>query len=142
MICNTCGKSIQNEEANFCEYCGASIRSRNDFGGSDYHTKPSPPPVTKEVIINQNDKPVSFFDWLGTYLILFIPLVGSLIFFVLLIVWSFSRNVSESRKNWARATLVYILIVFIILVFIISIFGSDQFLNLINEEINQYNNML
>ena len=26
MICKVCGRTISNEEANFCEYCGASFR--------------------------------------------------------------------------------------------------------------------
>lgn len=30
MVCKICGRTIQNEEANFCEYCGASFRPGMD----------------------------------------------------------------------------------------------------------------
>lgn len=30
MICKICGRTVQNEEANFCEYCGASFRPGMD----------------------------------------------------------------------------------------------------------------
>ena len=26
MVCNSCGRDNQNENSNFCEYCGASLR--------------------------------------------------------------------------------------------------------------------
>lgn len=30
MVCKVCGRTIANEEANFCEYCGASFRPGSD----------------------------------------------------------------------------------------------------------------
>lgn len=136
MICNACGRNIKNEEANFCEYCGASFRGRGEF-----ETKPSPMPIPEAVAINHREKPVSFLDWLGTYLIMFIPLIGSIVFIVMLIIWSLGRNVSESKKNWARASLVFMLIMFFMLIFIFSVLGPEQLINNMLNDMNQFNNM-
>lgn len=136
MICNTCGRPIRNEEANFCEYCGASLR-----GGSGYDFKPSPlPPVSETITINQ-EKPVSFLNWLGTYLIMFIPFVGSFVFFAMLIYWSVSHKVSESKKNWARANLVFMLIMFIMLMIIFSMVSPEQLMNMMFGDVSQYSNI-
>lgn len=138
MICNTCGRSIKNEEANFCEYCGASFRGDN---GYKVNPSPLPPPVPEAIAINQKEKPVSFLNWLGTYLIMFIPFIGSFIFLGMLIIWSVSRKVSESKKNWARANLVFMSVMFIMLMFIFSVISPDQFIDMMFKEAAQFNNI-
>lgn len=42
MICKVCGRTIANEDANFCEYCGASFREMKQAqdGASSYQTVP------------------------------------------------------------------------------------------------------
>lgn len=145
MICHTCGRQIQNKEANFCEYCGASFRERKGYevdplyDGSSIASAPLPPPMPQAAMVNKKEKPVSFLDWLGTYLIMFIPLVGSIIFIIMMFVWSFGRNVSESKKNWAKATLLMTLIMFIIL----TIFFSNQgFMQILNSEIAKIDELI
>lgn len=137
MVCNTCGRHTQNEEANFCEYCGSSFRENRiaaDFvtmqnqaagqsvmqqTGQDMH---------REVL----EKPISFLQWLGTYAILFlpmfIPLIGWVVPLVMLFVWAFANNQSVSKRNWSRATLIYILVNLIIGIFyIITMLKSPLF---------------
>ncbi len=41
-------------------------------------------------------------DWLITYLITAVPLVG----FVMLFVWAFGAGTPPSKANWAKATLI------------------------------------
>jgi hypothetical protein len=143
MVCNSCGRDIKNEAANFCEYCGVSFRE-----GDSYEVKPSfnksklPPPMPIAVEANQNEKPVSFLNWLGTLLIPLIPLVGLLVYLVMLIIWSVGGNdVQESKKNWARAQLVFSLIVLIItIVFIVYLVFTPEFQEAYKEMLDNINN--
>lgn len=134
MICNTCGRNTQNEEANFCEYCGSSFRDHNkQEESSAYHQYSNPeinqaykvPPMPPVIPAEQKEKPVSFLNWLGTYGIMLIPFFGSLAFFVMLFVWSFGKNVPESKKNWARATLVFVIVMLVLLVFFMAYMLND-----------------
>jgi hypothetical protein len=70
--------------------------------------------------MNEN-KVMSVGDWMITMLIASIPLVG----FIMLFVWAFSEGTSPSKKNWARATLIFLIILFV-LYFIIgaALFGA------------------
>lgn len=45
---------------------------------------------------------ITIGDWLITYLITAVPLVG----FVMLFVWAFGANTPPSKANWAKATLI------------------------------------
>ena len=47
---------------------------------------------------------MSVGDWILTYLITCIPLVG----FIMLFVWGFGNNTHPSKANWAKATLIVI----------------------------------
>lgn len=57
---------------------------------------------------NQKNKTVvSIGDWVLTLFIVSIPLVG----FVMLFIWAFaSENISQSKANWAKATLIWMAI--------------------------------
>lgn len=131
MICNTCGRSIKNEEANFCEYCGASLRGQTSNG-----MQSSPKPPVYEAVIRE-EKPISFLNWLGSYLLMYIPYIG----LIMLFIWSFGRNVPESKKNWARANLVIMLIMLVVLIIIITTIGPEQLLNMMVGDMTQYNNI-
>ncbi|NLJ96012.1 MAG: hypothetical protein GX321_02565 [Clostridiales bacterium] len=158
MICNTCGRYKQNEEANFCEYCGTSFRDGNaneiktpgnNPTYQNYTTDGSsftPPPRQEALNVNPKEKTVTFLDWLGTYLIMFIPIVGGIVFLIMLFIWSFGNSVSDSKKNWARATLIFylIMIVLIIIFMIISLGMIDNplFNNMMDIESNELYNLL
>ncbi len=135
MKCNVCGRQSQNETANFCEYCGSSFREHmqapfhnpHQEQGSPYGNGPTPM-MHQQNGMAQNAPNVidkdstSFLNWIGTYGILFIPVVGWLVFIIMLFVWAFSSNTPVSKKNWARATLIFVgimLIIFIVLFILI-----------------------
>lgn len=137
MVCNTCGRHTQNEEANFCEYCGSSFREnriaadfvtmQNQAAGQSVMQQTGQD-MNREVL----EKPISFLQWLGTYAILFlpmfIPLIGWVVPLVMLFVWAFANNQSVSKRNWSRATLIYILVNLIIGIFyIITMLKSPLF---------------
>ncbi|NLO08700.1 MAG: zinc ribbon domain-containing protein [Clostridiales bacterium] len=163
MICNSCGRDNQNQNANFCEYCGASLREGNVHvhetettnnysyqSGTGNASAEAPPPMSVQAIeINDNKKPVSYLNWLGTYFIMLIPFVGGIVFFVMLIVWATSSNTPESKKNWARATLTFMIIMLVLALILVLIFASllrnpvfqDIFQDSFNSEFKRYNDI-
>lgn len=161
MICKVCGRTIMNEEANFCEYCGASFRpgmdnriaeeemhkqtigGYTDAGqdsfrqqtGSMYENAQSVHNQTYQAyqgstqkaaipksggLFSGSDKPMTFGNWMLVYLIPFIPMVGTILFLVLLFSWGFGSNVAQTKKNWARATLVFGLVMIVLLFVLMS----------------------
>lgn len=57
-------------------------------------------------------KPMTIGDWLITFLIQAIPLVG----FIMLFVWAFGGDNHPSKKTWAQASLLFALIMIILLI--------------------------
>ncbi|MCK5849179.1 MAG: hypothetical protein KAH01_08300 [Caldisericia bacterium] len=51
--------------------------------------------------------PVTLGQWLTTYLLLSIPIIG----IIMLFVWSFSKRVNPSKKTWAQCVLIVMFIV-------------------------------
>ncbi len=137
MICETCGRVISNENANFCEYCGTSFRNniqavKNTVDDSGQQNMSS----------GNDEKPISFVNWAGSMLLPYIPLIGPFIYIIMLFVWSFGSEVPKSKKNWARATLLIIAIAIVIIVLFISSFLTDYINSGLTMEdyMNQYMN--
>jgi hypothetical protein len=72
-------------------------------------------------VAQQEQAPVmSMKDWFITLLISYIPLVG----LIMLIVWTFDSSTNPNKKNWAKATLIWMLIgIAIAIVFLILFLG-------------------
>ena len=51
-------------------------------------------------------EPVSFGDWMLTMLICAIPLVN----IIMLFVWGFGSSTNPSKANWAKASLLWVVI--------------------------------
>jgi hypothetical protein len=68
----------------------------------------------------QNAPVMSMKDWIITLLISYIPLVG----LIMLIVWAFDSSTNENKKNWAKASLIWMLIgIGIAIVFLVLFLG-------------------
>jgi len=65
----------------------------------------------------QQDQTVSIGDWILSYFLMCIPLVG----FIMLFVWAFGDQTKPSKKNWARASLIVqaILTILVILLYVL-----------------------
>ena len=53
------------------------------------------------------EKQMSLGDWILTYLLMCIPLVG----IIMLFVWAFGGCDQPSKKTWAQATLVWAVVI-------------------------------
>jgi hypothetical protein len=68
----------------------------------------------------ENGPVMTMKDWIITLLISYIPLVG----LIMLIVWAFDANTNPNKKNWAKASLIWMLIgIGIAIVFFILFLG-------------------
>lgn len=119
MVCESCGRTVVNENANFCDYCGASLREQKNLNiqrGEVYQQNNTVSSTGSETVIKGEEKPITFGNWLVSMLIFFIPVVGWIIFPIMLLYWSFSGTGSQNKKNWARATIVTGIVAIIILI--------------------------
>ncbi len=64
-------------------------------------------------------QPLSVGEWFITILITAIPLVG----IIMLFVWAFSSNTNINRSNWAKASLLWMVVGFVIAFLIFGIIG-------------------
>ena len=71
----------------------------------------------------QENQVVKMGEWMITYLITMIPLVGLIMMFV----WAFSSNTKPSKANWAKAALLWSAIVVAIYILIAVVFGATLF---------------
>lgn len=155
MICNTCGRNIQNENANFCEYCGSSFREirnasvaidqqdhidgqvqRQSFASTIPMQNMMSENIPSSVRQGETEKPISFLSWLGSYGILvglfFIPF-GWIAALILLCFWSFSDKTPKTKKNWARVNLIVIGVVIIVFfLLMLTMINSPMFQDMIN----------
>lgn len=70
--------------------------------------------------LQQNYRPMTIGDWLITFLIQIIPLVG----LVMLFVWAFGGDTHPSKKTWAQASLLWIVIMIILaIIFFAAVWG-------------------
>ena len=86
MLCVRCGKTIP-DNAKVCPECGASQ-------------------VAQSMQSAISDQPMSMGEWMITMLLTAIPVVG----IIMLFVWAFGGGAAPSKKNWARAALVWMAI--------------------------------
>ena len=66
-----------------------------------------------------NQVSVKTGEWILTFLITSIPIVG----FIMLFVWAFGSNTNESKSNWAKAVLIWFAILIGIYILFALIFG-------------------
>jgi hypothetical protein len=76
--------------------------------------------------MDQQNLPVNSYkhmtigDWLITFLIQCIPLVG----FIMMFVWAFGDGSNPSKKSWAQASLLFMLIMFVLVIIFFILFFS------------------
>lgn len=76
-----------------------------------------PPPYPVYMAPSQ-EKPVSVGGWIGRSLIPYIPIVGWLVYLIMLFIWMGDESKEETFRNWAKAQLLVLLIVVGIVLFL------------------------
>ena len=72
--------------------------------------------------MSEQQKHMSVGDWFWTIFIAGLPLIG----LIMLFVWGFSSETGNSKKNWAKAMLLFQLIalIFVFLLLALGVFGA------------------
>lgn len=69
---------------------------------------------------NSTYKPLTLQDWMVTILITFIPLVNIVMYFV----WAFGEGTHPSKKTWAQASLLWLVISIVLSMIFFAFFGA------------------
>lgn len=112
MNCPKCGVVVTTEEARFCPECGytlAQSAGQAEEAATIQVAAPAPTPApsvqqaqTPTPAVNNRDSVYGIGGFLGTLLLLLIPIAN----IILLIVWAVSGTVNRNKKNFAIAYLI------------------------------------
>lgn len=108
-ICNNCGATL-NDNAPACTNCGVAF--------------PTNPPAQNVPA----KTPVTIGGWIGRSLIPLIPLVGGIVYLIMLFIWSGDTTKEETFRNWAKAQLIVTAVVVVLSIigfFVFSAFMSE-----------------
>ena len=98
-FCTECGAAMENDKA-VCPNCG---KIAEGFVPQSYNNGPV------------KEDPVGVGEWILTFIISGLPVIG----FIMLIVWAFSAR-KTSKKNYAKATLLLMIIAFVLCVLLVG----------------------
>lgn len=63
---------------------------------------------------------LSIGDWIITYILTVIPLIG----LIMLFVWAFGNETQPNKRNWAKAMLIFYAIFFVLAIIAIILIGA------------------
>ena len=106
-VCNNCGTTL-NDNVGFCPNCGNNVPA-----GYPVYNQPVAPAA----------QPVSGGGWIGRSLIPMIPLVGGIVYLIMLFIWSGDSTKEETFRNWAKAQLIVMAIAVVFSIIITIVFG-------------------
>ncbi len=129
MICKKCGAEIPDNVA-FCTNCGV----RTDASAA----APQQDAVSSNVNQSNNmaggmpPQGIGYYQpqhmgiggWIGRMLIPFIPIVGGLVYLIMLFVWMGDNTKDETFRNWAKAKLILTAISIILTILVFTVFGA------------------
>lgn len=105
-VCHHCN-AVQEDTAAFCTNCGNNLE-QNPRGYRE--------PAKEEISVG---------GWIGRYLIPYIPLVGGIVYLIMLFIWSGDRKKEASFRNWAKAQLILMAIAIVVAVLMVVLFGAS-----------------
>ena len=80
-------------------------------------------PVKPYMPFQHQSEEVTLGDWMVTILLSAIPVVN----LVMLLVWAFGSSTNPSKANWAKATLIWMVIGVILVVLFMVVIGTAIF---------------
>ena len=140
MRCFNCGAEIEPNSV-ACPRCGAGVRRPNAdmtaeqplLRQSGYNMRPNQPPRGMTPLYSEPiGQPVSVLRWVGRMFLPWIPIVGGLVYFIMIIVWACGDKFDETSKNWAIASIIMIAFNLLVTIVIFCIFYA-VFMALFND---------
>ena len=125
--CPKCNREC-NDGDRFCIQCGHNFEAEQAAPAAEPQVEQVAPPAAPQPQIPTyqpvppvaEDDTVSTGKWVLYHLIPFIPVVGSIVYIVMLFVWGFGDNAkNKTFRNWARAQLIFMAIGLVLSVLII-----------------------
>ena len=133
-----CGSALATE-VGFCTACGAALNAEPAPQPAAPVEPAYVPPVYVPPVVPVSYAPpaeakknvISVGGWVGRDLLPCIPIVGGIIYFIMLWVWASKKSNEESFRNWAKSRLVWMAIgagiglVVVILMFVLGFSAAD-----------------
>lgn len=102
--CLQCGAQLE-DNAQFCAACGMAQPMMTAPVAPVAQEQPQPVSYPGPAYQPQ-EEPITVGGWIGRSLIPLIPGVGSLIYLIMLFIWSGDRTKQATFRNWAKAQLI------------------------------------
>ncbi len=118
-VCPSCRSSFDKSLA-ICPYCGTIVQ---DSQPMVYQQPAVPQPEPKDS--------VSVGGWIGRSLIPYSPLVGGIVYLIMLFIWSGDKKKEDTFRNWAKAQLIMMAVIIVLTILGVVLFGS-AFSDLLN----------
>ena len=68
---------------------------------------------------------MSTLHWIVIMLLPYIPMIGTIAYLIVLLVWAFGKTATKTRKSWARATLIVLVIAFAMIFYMFGGMAAD-----------------
>lgn len=117
--CNNCGREFD-DSVIFCPSCGSKL-DENIFKESSATQAPIYFQTPAPNVTPAAGEPVSIGEWM-VLLVNFIPCVGPIVYFIIMLVWAFGSNTKPSKNTFGKANLILYLVALGI-IFIVSLFS-------------------
>jgi hypothetical protein len=89
----------------------------------DNQTTATPQPAKPYMPFQRQAEEVTLGEWMITILLSAIPIVN----IVMLFVWAFGSNTNPSKANWAKATLIWMVIGVVLAILFVVVIGTAIF---------------
>lgn len=118
--CDSCGADLV-EGAKFCKNCGREVSAAAPASAPPpqqtyYQAPPQQPPYYPQ----QDTSPMTVGQFVATFLIQCIPIVG----IIMLFVWAFGSDTNINRRNYARAMLIILAVGVALYIVLFAAIGS------------------
>lgn len=117
--CKVCGRANPIADANFCFYCGSSLRE-GVTAEQPVEIQPEQETTTRAA-----QKPMSMWRWFATFMLFFLPVYGWLAMLVILCLNAFGTNSTGERKEMSRGMLLFLLVFVVIMVMTMNVMLND-----------------
>ncbi len=67
---------------------------------------------------------ISVGGWIGRSLIPYIPIVGSIVYLIMLFIWSGDKKKEDTFRNWAKAQLIIMAVGLVLAILLVVLFGG------------------